>query len=389
MQSKKRHKLGIIFNNTNDNWIGGTYYFLNLICALKTLPDAEKPEITLFSWDKKDLDIFNKIGYEYIKHISLELSFSLNYIEKKVFSLFPNLIKRYKKYLSLSFPSDIVDVVFPYDFNVRLRKIKKKIFWIPDFQDYYLPEFFNDKELEERKNLYNRIASQKNATLVLSSKSSKSDFINHHPDAKCYTKVVSFAVTHPNFDYIDFSIIKRKYKINDNYFIVPNQLWAHKNHMIVLNAVLYLKKKNYKIIILFTGKEYDYRNPEYTNTLKNYVHDNDLTDNIKFLGFIDRLDLLKLMQESIAVIQPSFFEGWSTVIEDAKAIGKSVIASDLDVHKEQLGDSGIYFNPNDYHQLADLIIQHNLILSKKSASDYLLNIEKFAKTFIELLEINR
>ncbi len=380
-----RSKLGLIFYNSNDNWIGGTYYFLNLISALKTLPDFEKPEIFVFSWNKKDFEIFEMTGYEYIKHVSYELSFSLNFIEKKLFAIFPDIIKRYKKYSNRSFPSDIVDVVFPYDFNIKLRKVKKKVFWIPDFQDYYLPQFFSEKELVERKKLYTKIASQKNATLILSSLSAQSDFTQHHPNAKCNTIVINFAVTHPSFDHIDFEELRKKYDISDNYFIVPNQFWAHKNHMSVLKAVLRLKKENPQILVLFTGKEYDNRNPDYTSSLKDFVINNDISANVKFLGFIERLDLLKLMQKSIAVIQPSFFEGWSTVIEDAKAIGKSVIASELAVHKEQLGKDGIYFKPNDYFQLSELMLKHYSISNKQIVNDYSLNVEKFAKTFIELL----
>jgi glycosyltransferase involved in cell wall biosynthesis len=61
------------------------------------------------------------------------------------------------------------------------------------------------------------------------------------------------------------------------------------------------------------------------------------------------------MRESRAVIQPSLFEGWSTVIEDAKALGVPVIASDLPVHLEQLGKEGAFFSRTDATELADKI----------------------------------
>ena len=38
------------------------------------------------------------------------------------------------------------------------------------------------------------------------------------------------------------------------------------------------------------------------------------------------MDQLRLMKESLGVIQPSLFEGWSTVIEDAKALNKKSIS---------------------------------------------------------------
>jgi len=34
-------------------------------------------------------------------------------------------------------------------------------------------------------------------------------------------------------------------------------------------------------------------------------------------------------------VQPSLFEGWSTVVEDARALGKPIVLSDIPVHLEQ------------------------------------------------------
>jgi hypothetical protein len=36
------------------------------------------------------------------------------------------------------------------------------------------------------------------------------------------------------------------------------------------------------------------------------------------------------------LLQPSRYEGWSTAVEDAKALGKIILVSDLTVHREQL-----------------------------------------------------
>ena len=58
-----------------------------------------------------------------------------------------------------------------------------------------------------------------------------------------------------------------------------------------------------------------------------------------------RAEQLLLMKYAQAVIQPSLFEGWSTVIEDAISLQVPVIASNLPVNIEQLGDRGVYFDP--------------------------------------------
>jgi glycosyltransferase involved in cell wall biosynthesis len=73
------------------------------------------------------------------------------------------------------------------------------------------------------------------------------------------------------------------------------------------------------------------------------------------LGLIPRDDQLTMMRHSQAVIQPSLFEGWSTVIEDAKSLQVPVVASNLTVNVEQLGERGLYFNPNNPDELAGIL----------------------------------
>jgi glycosyltransferase involved in cell wall biosynthesis len=58
------------------------------------------------------------------------------------------------------------------------------------------------------------------------------------------------------------------------------------------------------------------------------------------------------MKNSLAVINPSMFEGWSTTVEEAKLFGKTVVLSDIAVHREQSPVNGIYFDPADPVALA-------------------------------------
>jgi glycosyltransferase involved in cell wall biosynthesis len=64
------------------------------------------------------------------------------------------------------------------------------------------------------------------------------------------------------------------------------------------------------------------------------------------------------MKYAKAIIQPSLFEGWSTVIEDAKSLQVPVIASNLDVNIEQLEEKGTYFEPHDERALATILEEY-------------------------------
>ena len=61
------------------------------------------------------------------------------------------------------------------------------------------------------------------------------------------------------------------------------------------------------------------------------------------------------MRRSLAVIQPSLFEGWSTVLEDARALGKVVLASDIAVHREQNPPGVHFFDKGSPGALAEAI----------------------------------
>jgi glycosyltransferase involved in cell wall biosynthesis len=80
-----------------------------------------------------------------------------------------------------------------------------------------------------------------------------------------------------------------------------------------------------------------------------------LTEQVKFLGVVPRADQRAILGCCAAVVQPSLFEGWSTVVEDAKAVGRPIFLSDIAVHREQLADEESLFPPLSADALAQSI----------------------------------
>ncbi len=104
-----------------------------------------------------------------------------------------------------------------------------------------------------------------------------------------------------------------------------------------------------------TGNTMDFRHPEYIVSLKRYIEQNDLHDNIKILGLVDYIDVLYFIRYSVTVINPSLFEGWSSTVEECKSIGKNMILSDIKVHREQKPPDSLYFNPYDLMNLVEVL----------------------------------
>jgi glycosyltransferase involved in cell wall biosynthesis len=83
------------------------------------------------------------------------------------------------------------------------------------------------------------------------------------------------------------------------------------------------------------------------------VKNSGLENRFVCLGKVPFPVLVSLMHYSIAVLQPSLFEGWSTTIEESKAMCKRIILSNIDVHLEQAPERGLYFSPDSSYQLAE------------------------------------
>jgi glycosyltransferase involved in cell wall biosynthesis len=280
-----------------------------------------------------------------------------------------------------------LDWIFPmYDIPVDLNHIKNSIFWIPDLQEKHLPNFFSENDIAYRQRCYQKMIVS-NFPIVFSSYTALDDFHAFYPDSKNDKKVLQFAVVHPSLERQNIKELKVKYGIVGDYFFSPNQFWQHKNQIAIIEAAKILRDKGIVIKVVFTGKEHDYRNPNYTSNLKQKVADYQLENEILFLGFIDRIDQLGLMKKAQAVIQPSLFEGWSTVVEDAKALNQTLIVSNIAVHEEQLGDKGYYFAPNDYTALAQkmIMVMDNPIHKLKYDLDYQEQIKKFAYNLNKLV----
>jgi len=370
-----RKVLAIPFNY-DKRWIGGVYYVRNLISALNLLPNDRKPKIIILSQSDD--------GYNY-----LDEETQYPYMDWTI----PGLVRGYdiglsrkrryiNRFLHWYKNNDFVFyVVFPHPIP---SVSDSTICWIPDFQDKRLPELFHNEELEQRTIQHIEYASRAKH-IVFSSKSALVDFEYFYPGYNVQKHVVRFAAFNDVSNLLSFEYIQNKYSLPANYFYCPNQFWIHKNHKVVIEAVAKLANKHSKICLAFSGKEYDHRAPSYTDDLKNLVRKLGLSENVRFLGFIPRNDQLAILKNARLVVQPSLFEGWSTVIEDAKSLSQYVLASDINTHREQLVANGELFSPNDFDALSVLLEKYLEVDPPIKEFDYSTNQMKFAKDFISVV----
>ena len=378
MAEKERLKIGIIFN-FNPVWMGGIIYIQNLIRILNWLDDDEMPEVTVFYRPdlKKYLD---SIEYPYLKPVEWTFPAAIKgnlYSWLKGKNLFIDKILKEHSYLDGIFPVD--------DLPVRSRSTVKIISWYADLQHKYYPDFFSLRKRFER-DLRIRLMLRNMDDLVVSSEAVANDFRKFFKIRKSLNlHVFHFSSVIDDFSHLDCDEVRLKYNLPKVFFMVSNQFHNHKNHEIILKALTRLKQSGISVHIAMTGRFREASFSPYMQKLHRIIDENNLSDNISLLGLIPRDEQLLLMKHSKAIIQPSLFEGWSTVIEDAISLQIPVVASSLPVNIEQLGKTGIFFEPHDDKELAEILASFpERNMDDEFYEPYHERVRNAAKTFINV-----
>lgn len=342
-----RFKLGIIFN-FSPQWLGGVFYIINIIKTLDFLDDKDKPEVFLYY--SSDLSKFlGAIDYPYLHTIEWE---------------FPSIVKgqlkswllRKNLFIEELLKRNTLDALFPLqDYPVRTTTPVKLISWNADFQYKHYPEFFSRKQIFGR-DLRTRLALKNTNDVVLSSEDAYSDLSRFfHVRKGLRVHIYHFVSLIDDLEQVNMDEIKVKYQLPDHYFLVSNQFHKHKNHRVLLLALASLKASGITKHLAITGKLPRATDSPYLAEIHRIIEDNELQDQISLLGVISRNEQLQIMRHAQAVLQPSLFEGWSTVIEDARSLQVPVVASNLDVNIEQLGKHNTYFDPHNPDELATIL----------------------------------
>lgn len=340
-------KKNIIFRLYGDkSWIGGVYYKKNILFSvIQSEKILEKYNIIVCTTD-------------YSRHLFDDLG------DKVTVKILPS--NKYLFELAVIFKMLNPNSRFIYSLNsANYDKIiaGQCIQWIPDFQYKYYPQYFRDFEIEHRDVNYRKIADKK-GKLVLSSQTCKDDFEKFFPNYNTETYVIPFVsyieteVRAIN-DEFEKEVLAKTGLADKKYVYIPNQFWQHKNHLVVFEALKLIAAQypDLGIKFVFTGEANDFRSPEYNEKIKSLMELPELKDMIVNLGFVPRKDQLVVMKNAKFLIQPSLFEGWGTVLEDAKVLDKSVLLSDIPIHREQKNDKCTLFDPNNPQDLVDKIIE--------------------------------
>ena len=353
-------RVAIAIENTGSRWIGGVNYYNNLFAAVEAWPDSQI-EMVLMTGQHTDVSHFEE-------HVQVIRSSLLDR------GSFQRLLR---KVVQKTFKRDILLYLLLRKHNVDLLSHSGYLWngcsiptmpWIPDFQSFHFPDMFDARRLNKQRENYNSYVLYADS-ILLSSHSSQQDlkaFVSDHVDSR----VLQFASTlMADVEWKEKDDISRRYQLDRPWFHLPNQFWAHKNHVVVLEAIRLAKEEGYNPLVVATGNTQDHRNPDFIISLKERIKSYGLENCFLMPGVIPYEDMFSIMKYSVAVINPSKFEGWSTTVEEARSLGKQTILSDIDVHREQSPPRCQFFEPDDALELSKLLIQLESVFDSVKEED--------------------
>ena len=343
----------------NPGWTAGAHYYKNLFSALCQLDENRRPHVVVMVSPSKQAggyDTYTDLAAEVVEAPAAPGS-----------TFVPRQFQRVKRRLGFH-PRDgravesllmehSIDALFASwaEFGPFARI--SQLGWIHDFQHTHYPELFSAKENRARDQLFERMATNC-SRVVLSSEDARRDYERFVPSYAHKARVLRFVSQVPPDVYdADPGRMCDEYHLPERFVYLPNQFWVHKGHGLVIEALAQLNSSHPEITVVCTGNPADSREPLHVGELLARVSRLGLRDNFVVLGWVPHAHTFHLVRQSVAVLQPSLFEGWSTTVEETKSIGKTILLSDIPIHREQAPPSALYFDPTDAAALAERLME--------------------------------
>lgn len=374
------------------NWTGGTVYLKNILVALQSLEATERPSVSLLTTDGTDPSSYASLRPFVDAVMPLPNYWNKRSLPKRLLRRVHGTSGEYRE-LGAFLKAGGIDCVFGRETYGVGFEIPMLV-WLYDFQHLHRPEMFSEWEVGDRNRIFTE-AAERAKRIVVSSRDALSHFTQFAPASAHKGRVLSFVAQVPSEIYASKPHeVCLEYNLPDRFFYLPNQFWKHKNHAVVIAALAALRRQHPEVTVVCTGNTHDGRNPDHFARLMTEIAKHGLRNQMIVLGMVPHTHTFQLMRQSVAVLQPSLFEGWSTTVEEAKSVGKRMLLSSLPVHREQNPQESVYFDPEDAQALAEKMSQLYmeyapgpcLHLEEKARECLLPRTQEFGKKFTGIMQ---
>lgn len=185
---------------------------------------------------------------------------------------------------------------------------------------------------------------------------------------------------------LDTSLTNESRKEDKPYLLAVSSPNFHKNFHGMLEAYSLLPNKDDFSLKIIGKTAGSFLTPEFNEKIL-------ADENIQFLGRVDDEQLIKLYQNALAFVFPSFYEGFGIPPLEAQACGCPVIASNTASMPEVLENSVLSFDPNDINEIKAAMVRivtdealRNVLKEKGHRNVERFSWDKSASTISDLVD---
>jgi glycosyltransferase involved in cell wall biosynthesis len=239
---------------------------------------------------------------------------------------------------------DVLFRSYPLDIALGYPSLRQ-IVLIPDMQHDYFPEFFDPYVLQVRRNSFHRALAESGAIATIS-EHARATILAHPSTNTRDVFLMPPALPHTGAVSAPLTATERQLVPVGDYFLMPGNLWPHKNHHRTLQAFQrYVATTNHRIELILTG------HPAGWEEL--IAHYPGLP--VRHLGFVRRNLLQSLMKQARALVFFSLFEGFGMPLLEAFHAGVPVVCSNTTSLPEVGDDAILSCNPTDVSVMSDCL----------------------------------
>jgi glycosyltransferase involved in cell wall biosynthesis len=234
---------------------------------------------------------------------------------------------------------DLLWILVPYGLKVTIPYV----FTVWDLGHRTLP-FFPEVSAHGswaiREEMYQQMLYRA-AYVITGNTTGKEEILNNYPINPDKIRIMPFPI--PDFCF-QAQPLQDPPGVKLPFVFYPAQLWPHKNHVVLIEAVAWLRdKKNIVVNCYFVGSDKSEQKIYLTKKIKEY----NLVEQVFWLGFVEDAELFWLYKNALAMTYVSLMGPNNLPPLEATALGCPLIISNIPGHLEQVGGAGLLVNAAD------------------------------------------
>ena len=345
------------------NWRGLGNYSRDLLVGLKNYFPGE--EYVLFSMDYQD--------ERALRFEQMNPEFSIIKPSGLFSKLFPSL---WRTNLSKEFDDQKLDIFHGLSHELPKKRKNQKTKMVVTIHDLIFIRYPGYFPAVDRKVYMTKVkyACRVADIVIAICEQTKKDLIEilHVPEEKI--RVAYQSCNSIYFNTIQdeqINQIKKKYDLNNDYFLFVGAFEERKNILTLIEAYHYYGKQKDLVLV---G-----RASRYLKEMKQKISSLGLEDNVKILENIPLEDLPAIYQGCFCFCFPSHFEGFGIPLIESLFSGRPVITTNGSCFPEVAGPGGLYCDPNNAFEITKAmdLLSNDKELYERLRSEGRAHVERF------------